>query len=123
MSEYDAFRVTALALIARKGANLVLMRADNSLDVIHDTDAGTGTPLYETMKAVAVPPGPSAVNRIGSLVGRNIVEFHIARLGTSMQPEPGDTAIWGGEDWTVIEQTTYDPAADGPIYTRVLAER
>lgn len=122
MGKYDAFAATALSLIGRKGADLIVTRNASSFDPI--TEVETVAPgNTATFKAVGLPPGRSAVDRVGSLVDRNIIEFHIARLGVAMEPQPGDVAIWGGQSWTLIEQTSYDPAADGPIYTRALAER
>lgn len=123
MSEYDSIAAAALRLIDRKGGALTLTRHTPAA-VNKATDVETpGAPVTGNYRAVGLPPGNSAEKRIGSLVERNIIEFHIARLGTVMEPEPGDVATWGGKDWTVLNVTTYNPAADGAIYTRALAER
>ena len=49
--------------------------------------------LVFSMQAVGFGPGKSAEFRIGSLIGRNLEELHLApMLGTC--PEPGDLAKW-----------------------------
>lgn len=123
MGTYDAQAKGALALITRKGTGVTLKRRSAaSIDPV--TQAQTGASVAEhAFKAVALPPGRSAEMRIGSLVGRNILQFHMAQHGQSVVPQPGDLIAFKGLDWTVIWATTYDPAGDGAILSICYVER
>lgn len=122
MSVYDGLARNALGLITRKGANAVFSREDRSnIDPV--TQTGAETPVTATLKAVEIPPGKSAEFRVGSLVGRKVIQLYVARYGTTFAPAEGDTVTWGGVAHKVINVTHYDPAADGAILTVAYAER
>ena len=121
MPKYAGAASTAYNLIARKGAPVVFTRESTAAyDPVTQQETKSSTTF--TLQGVAVPPGRSAENRIGSLAKRNLVEMHLAtNLGSP--PAPGDKARWAGMDWTVIWVNALDPAADGSPYTLAYLER
>jgi hypothetical protein len=122
VGKYDALASTALALIEKKGAPLVLTRKGvTAFDPITQIETSTNTP--HTVKAVVLPPGKGAEYRVGSLAGKNAIEITMAQKGLSIRPQPGDLVQWQGAAWTIFWATTYDPAADGAIYSLAYAER
>lgn len=121
MGKYSAQANTAYSLIARKGTDVTFTRESSSAyDPI--TQAETSTTKTFTMKGVGISPSKSAEYRIGSLVRRNIMEFHLAPRGGEV-PQPGDKVAWGGKDWSIIWVNDLDPAADGAPYALAYAER
>jgi hypothetical protein len=122
MGKYEALAATALALIARKGALVTFTRKNTGpVNPITDVESPAAT-ITGTFQVVGLPPGRSAESRVGSLIGRKLMEFHIARKGALMEPSPGDTVEWGSTTWTLFWTQTYDPAADGAIYTLAYGE-
>ncbi len=122
MGKYDALASTAVALIEKKGAALVLTRKGvSAYDPVTQVESSTSTP-YE-VKAVVLPPGRGAQYRVGSLEGKNAIEITMAQKGLPIRPQPGDIVQWQGAAWTIFWATTYDPAADGAIYSLAYAER
>lgn len=121
MSTYAALTDAALRLIQAKGAPLPLQRtATATFDPV--TQARTTTTASYSFRAVGLPPGRSAEFRVGTLERRDLIELHIAQKSQIVRPEPGDVVTWGGKSWTIIWAATYDPAADGAIYTLAYAE-
>jgi hypothetical protein len=121
VASYGALIDAAHRLIAVKGAALPLQRTTGvSYDPV--TQARVTVTASYTFRAVGLPPGKSAEFRIGSLERRDLIELHIAQRSQTIRPEPGDIVTWGGKQWTIFWSTTYDPAADGAIYTLAYAE-
>lgn len=122
MATFANFIKLADKLIRKNGSALVLTRkTDGSLDPV--TQVASTSTAEHTFRGVGFPPGRSAEFRIGSLQNRNIQEFYIAAKDQTVTPAPGDTFTYGGAIWTVIWAQTYDPAADGAIFTLAYAER
>lgn len=120
---YAAQIALAKKLLGKKGRSLVLTRAgQGSIDAIAGTraDGGDKTAVFF---AVGLPPGKSADKEIGTLVNRNIVEFYMARVSGSIDPQPGDMLPWNGKTYTVIYATSYDPDGSGQtIMTKAYGE-
>lgn len=122
MSRYQTAIGTAAGLIARKGRQVQIQRTlKGEYDPI--TRQSADTVVTHGYDAVGLPPGRSAEFRIGSLEGRRVMEFHIARRGEAFEPLPGDILTWAGEPWKLFWSSTLDPAADGAIYTLAYGER
>lgn len=112
----------ALATLKRKGATLTLTRPSAGRDLVNGTLTGTGkaTALFA---AVKLPPGKGADKEIGTLVNRNIAEFHMALVSGSLVPQAGDEASFGGVTWTLIWTAPYDPDGSGTLgYTKAYGE-
>lgn len=122
-SKYESLAASALALVSRKGRLTAFSRQSaGTLDPVTDTVTGQ-QPIAGLLPAVGLPAGKSAEFRIGSLEGRNIMEFHVARSGSSFAPQPGDDVSWGGFTWRIFWTADYDPASDGAIYSLCYGER
>lgn len=124
MAKFEGEAATALELIAENGALVTFTRVGATPGVRDPvTQQTTGAKdLVFSMQAVGFGPGKSAEFRIGSLIGRNLEELHLAPvLGTC--PEPGDLAKWKGKDWKVIWSDPLDPAGDGAPYCKAYLER
>jgi hypothetical protein len=121
VGKYDAQAATALALVRRKGAAVTLTRESaESFDPVNQTGTSTSTLSYY---GIGMPPGKSAEFAIGTLEGRNILEFYLAPSGHRQAPQPGDTLSWAGATWKIIHVTAYDPAGDGAILFKAYAQR
>ena len=109
-------------LIRKFGGTVTLIRTtEGEFDpVTQERQPALQSALF---RAAILPPGKSAEYRIGSIVGRNLIELHMAQKGQSMQPMPGDQVRWSNYDWTIIWATTYDPSGAGAIYSKAYAER
>jgi hypothetical protein len=118
---YARQAATALRLISKSGADVVFTRKGvGTFDPVTQAETGAVDKTI-TMKAVGIAPGKSAEFKIGSLVGRNLMELHCApNLGDT--PLPGDTALWSKRSWKVVYVDALDPAADGSPYCRVYLE-
>lgn len=122
MAKYASAASTASRLTAAFGGTITFKRTlKGTFNPVTQTETG-GTTLTFNMTATAIPPGRSAEYRIGSIVGRKLIEFHCAP-NLSTTPEPGDVATWAGNDWRVIWANALDPAGDGSPYVLVYAER
>lgn len=121
MAIYASLIESALRLISAKGSDLPLQRiTESAFDPV--TQVRTTATASYVFRAVGLPPGKSAEFRIGSLERRSVIEFHIAQKSQTVRPEPGDVVTWAGASWTIFWSATYDPAADGAIYTLAYAE-
>lgn len=123
MGKFDAMAASALRIIKRKGDEVAFSRrVDGAFDPV--TQARTSTVLTGTFWCVEIPPGKSAELKIGSLVGRNVLQLYMARWGVTFEPAVGDTFRWKGFDYALIPPLThYDPAGDGAVLTVAYAER
>lgn len=122
MAKYDAFTALAARLISSKGAQTVITRTTRTMrDPVTQTGGGAAT-LTATIKAVGLPAGKSAEFAVGTLEKRNVMEFYIAH-DSNITPQPGDEMPWGDHTWKLIWTATYDPAADGAIFTKAYGER
>lgn len=122
MATYQSFIDLADRLIRAKGAAITLTRvAASGNDPVAQT--ATYTPATHTFRGVGLPAGKSAEFRVGSLVNRNVYEFYLAQKSQTVEPQPGDVLAFKGANWTILAATTYDPAADGSIFTKAYAER
>ena len=121
MGSYASAQSAALSLIKRKGAPATFRRTSTTLDPV--SQARSESTATASLYTVGLPPGRSAEFHLGSLQRRNIIELHIAQKGSTFAPQPGDVVAWAGHEWAVIWSTTYDPDADGAIYTKAYAER
>lgn len=112
---YAAATATAQRLLQRKGRRITLTRpGQGTIDEV----AGTRTPggdLTATFNVVGLPPGKSAEYQIGTLLGRVIEQFYMARVTGSLDPLPGDVIPWKGTTLKLIWVATYDPDASGAI--------
>lgn len=122
MPKYASAASTASSLTASFGATVTFARTvKGTFDPVTQADTASST-LTFSMTAVAIAPGRSAEYRIGSIVGRKLIELHCApKLGAV--PDPGDVATWAGSNWRVIWANALDPAGDGSPYVLVYAER
>lgn len=123
MATYDSAINAADGLIRRKGRAVTLTRTTaGTFNPVTQAETGAVTTTH-AFRAVGLPPGKSAEFRVGSLVGRNVVELHMAQKGQTVRPSPGDAVTWDAASWTIFWSRTYDPAGDGAIYTLAYAER
>lgn len=124
MATFANQAATADRLIAAKGKAVTFTR-ENGVPGTFDpvTQVRTAaSDLTITMNCVGIAPGKSAEFKIGSLIGRNLIELHCApKLGQC--PAPGDTFQWGGKPWKVIYVDELNPADDGAPYCKAYAER
>lgn len=122
MPKYASAASTANTLTASFGSAVTFKRTTKgTFNPVTQTDTGASTSTF-SMTAVGIAPGRSAEYRIGSIVGRKLIELHCAP-NLSTTPEPGDVATWAGKDWRVIWANALDPAGDGSPYVLVYAER
>lgn len=113
---------TVALLIGQKGALATLTRkVPGTFDPVTQVDTGATT-TTETFNVVALPPGPDARFRVGSLENRNALEFYFSLKGRTLIPQPGDVVRWDGRDYALFWSQTYDPAGDGPIMTLAYGE-
>jgi hypothetical protein len=122
MAKYDAFYATATRLIGSKGTATTIVRNSRTMrDPITQTGGGAAI-ITSAVKAVGLPAGKSAEFAVGTLEKRNISEFYIAH-DQRFTPQPGDEMPWGDHTWKLVWTATYDPAADGAIFTKAYGER
>lgn len=119
MGVYDSLVATADRLIKAKGAATTLARESSaSFDAATDTDVKSN-PDYD-IYAVGIAPGRSAEYRIGSLQGRNLMEFYIS--SKSVTPTKGDTIAWLGKTYKLVWVNVLNPNADATIFTQAYGE-
>jgi hypothetical protein len=114
---------TAKRLIGRKGTSVVVTRKhQGAKDELNGTRAAGGNKTGQ-FYVVGLPAGKSAETQIGSLVGRRLSMFYLAKISSAFDPEPGDQVPWGGKTWTVIWTASYDPDNSGnTIFTQAYGE-
>lgn len=123
MGKFDADAAAALDLIKEVGA-LVTFSRDGVTAFDPVTQERTTSAASGSLYCVEIPAGKSSELKIGSLVGRNVVQLYIARSGSSFEPKVGDAFTWGGAVYAIIPPLThYNPAGDGPILTVAHGER
>jgi hypothetical protein len=124
MTTYASATATARRLIQSKGKATTITPAAGDGDYDPIDQVVTSDPAAPfACAAVGLPAGKSAEFAVGSMVGRNIQQFYIATADGVRSPIPGDRIAWGGADWTLKWTATYDPAADGAIFTSAYGER
>lgn len=124
MGKYLSFQKTATRMITRKGGTVTLTRdVPGTYDPIQDQEVGGGPQSY-VFKAVALPPTQQNRFGIGSLEGRDVLEFYFALEGQAIQPKAGDRVTTAPEQiYTLFYAQTFDPALDGAIMTIAYGER
>jgi hypothetical protein len=116
VGKHDGFVNAALSIIRANGGKGVLVRrVDGTFNPVTQLEAN-GDETRVEFDAVVFPPGKTAEKRIGSLIGKNIVEIYFAQKDKPV-PVPTDRFEWAGKVYTIIWTETYDPAGDGPILT------
>jgi len=108
--------------LLKKAGTLITFTGKTTRTFNPITQALTEATTTLRMYGVGIAPGRSAEHRVGTLEGRNIIEFHLAP-NEGQTPEPGFKVNWGGADWTVIWVSVLDPAGDGAPYCSAYAER
>lgn len=122
MGTYLSFQQAAAIMISKAGGDVTVTRFDRgAYDPVTQTGAPSATP--HAFRAVILPPGQASRYRVGSLEGRNAVECYFALQGQAITPDKGDVVTVNGQDLTIFWSQTYDPAADGAIFTLAYAER
>lgn len=119
---YAAATAAAKRLLGAKGKRVVLARAQQGAKDEVSGRRAAGSPLSATFNAVGLPPGKSAEYQIGTLLGRRILTFYMARVSGSIDPLPGDTLLWGSITYKIIWVATYDPDASGAIFHQAYGE-
>ena len=122
MGAYDRARATAIRLLGKKGVTITLKRPNQGAPDPIAGSRATGGDKTATFKVLGLPPGRGADKEIGTLVNRRLKEFHMARTGGTLDPQPGDIIPWAGQDWPVIWTAVYDPDASGVVYAKAYAE-
>lgn len=120
---YAAATATAKRLLTAKGQRIIITRSgQGTADEIAGTRSA-GTDMTGLFACVGLPPGKSAEFQIGSLIGREIVSFYLARVaGQIVNPLPGDTIPWGDRTYKIVWIATYDPDATGAILHQAYGE-
>jgi len=122
MSLYTPAAETVHGILNRKGVTVTITRSiAGAFDPVTQQETGSTTRTM-AMKGVALPPGKSAEFRIGSLQGRNVLEFHFAPREAEVL-QPGDRVTWQGAEWTLFWVSNLDPVGAGPVYVLAYAER
>lgn len=122
MGAYDAAAAAARRILGKKGRPVVMVRPGQGAPNPITGRRAAGADLQAVFNCVALPPGRSAEYAIGSLVGRRITEFHLARTSGDLDPQPGDVLPWGGKDYTVVWSAVYDPDDEGMVYAKAYGE-
>jgi hypothetical protein len=120
MGIYDRQAATALRLIKKAGGVLTVSREAPSTGAIDPVTrrAMPAQVITRDFPCVALPPGKQQSLVPQSLREKLEIEFHIAQKGNQdFIPMETDYAVWGGTRYRIVWTTTYDPAADGAIYT------
>lgn len=119
---YASAAALAVRLLGSKGKSVTVTRpGQGTVDPITGS-RGTGADVTGTFNCVGLPPGQSAANEIGTLVGRNMLEFHLARTAGDLEPQPGDRIEWGAKTYVLFWAANYDPDASGLLYTKAYGE-
>lgn len=122
MTGYAQVRATALALLRKKGKAVTVTRRPTLRNEITGKLEAGGA-LSTTFQCVALPPGRSAERYVGSLVGKNMLEFYLARESSGgIDPYPGDEVDWAGKTYTLIWAAQYDPDDSGTLFTQAFGE-
>jgi hypothetical protein len=119
---YASAAALARRLLGKKGKSVTITRTgQGTVDPVAG-NRGAGADLTGTFNCVGLPPGPSAAKEIGTLVGRNMLEFHLARTAGDLEPQPGDRIEWGSKTYTLFWAANYDPDDSGLLYTKGYGE-
>lgn len=119
---YESAAAAARRILGRKGIKITLKRpGEGSVDEIAGTRSG-GAETTTTFNCVGLPPGRSADKEIGTLINRRLMEFHLARVSGTLEPQPGDIITWNGVEWPLIWAAVYDPDTSGMLYAKAYGE-
>jgi hypothetical protein len=117
---YEQATAMARRLLAKKGKAVTITAKTGAPNPIAGTRAaGAAT---STFNCVGFPAGKSAEFHVGSLVKRNVHEFHLARTAGTLEPEPGMTLPWKGKVYTLLWAAVYDPDDRGMVYAKAYGE-
>lgn len=123
MGKFLSAQQTAAALIAKFGSAITLTRrVAGSFDPVTQAEIGERVERHSFI-AVVVPPSQQARFTVGTLEGRDALEFYFSLKGKTIRPEPGDEVLVGGIPYRLFWSKTYDPALDGAIFTLAYGER
>jgi hypothetical protein len=112
----------ARRLLTKKGKAVTITRdGQGAFDPLAGSMAAGGNSTA-VFACVGLPPGKSAEFAIGSLVGRNLLEFHLARMSGALDPQPGDKLPWRGKTYTLVWAAVYDPDDTGAVYAKAYGE-
>jgi hypothetical protein len=124
---YSAQMATAKAVLGRRGARVTLQRKhQGAINAIAGTRAA-GSTLTAIFNCVGLPLGASksrgkTASFTEGLIESNVLQFYMARVSGSLDPEPGDIVPWGGKNYVLTWTATYDPDNSGTIFTSALGE-
>jgi hypothetical protein len=119
---YEQAAAMARRLLAKKGKSVVLTKANSgTINAIAGT-RNPGANQTAIFNCVGFPAGKSAEYHVGSLIKRNVHEFHLARTSGSLDPEPGMLLPWGGKQYTLLWAAVYDPDDRGMVYAKAYGE-
>jgi hypothetical protein len=122
VAKFAGMQATALALIQRSGTSVTVTRKNaGTFDPV--TQQETGSTRSYSLPAVVSRPDRGDFYEGGTLARRNAIRLTFAQKGALIEPRPGDTVRWKGEDWTIFYAAPVDPAGDGSIVTSAYAER
>lgn len=122
MAKFLSLQQTAAALIAKAGSTITLKRfTPGTLDPVTQTRTGAVTTPH-TFVAAVLPAGQHANYIAGTMEKRAALEAYVSLKGKTIVPEPGDVLTVGGKDYKVFWVQTYDPAQDGPIFSKAYLE-
>jgi hypothetical protein len=116
MGKFLSLAETAEALISQFGGEVSVKRLNSAnFDPITQTEIKAGS--TEIFKACVLPPSREATYKLKTLELSATAEVYFALKDRSFIPGPGDTFDWNGKSYTINHSQTYDPAADGAIFS------
>lgn len=119
---YGAATSSAKALLGRKGTGVNLLRkGQGTFDPITQTRA-VAADITARFNCVGLPPGKSAETQIGTLVGRHLMQFYMARTYGTIDPQPGDQLFWRGRTYVLVWTANYDPDNSGTVFSVAFGE-
>jgi len=124
MGTFLSARNTAQKLIAKKGALVTLSRpkAGSYFDPVTQSEVAAGSDTW-TFHAAIFPASTGTIYAARSLELTVTDEAYFAMDNGNVVPMPGDVVTLSGVSYKVKWAKTYDPAADGAIFTEAYLER
>lgn len=122
MPKFAGMQATALALIKRSGSAVTVTRKSASgFDPVTQQESASSRSY--SLSAVVSRPDRADFLEGGTLGRKEAIKLTFAQKGAAIEPRPGDTVRWRGEEWTIFYASPVDPAGDGSIVTTAYAER
>jgi hypothetical protein len=119
---YAQARATALALLRKKGRTVSVTRKSGAKNKVTGK-LDSGGVQSGSFVGVGLPAGPTAERYVGSLVGKQTLEFYLsAEPGVSFLPQPGDQIAWGGRSYTLVWTSDLNPGGTGSVFTRAYGQ-